>query len=92
MKRIPLPRTFMLISILGILIVSIFTFNPFFVPSGPNDKPKINIDLSYGIAFDIVFFLMLVASILSITPPGIEPVPAAVPRKAMSRKKKIIKH
>ncbi len=72
MNRVPLPRTFMLISILGFLIVSVFTFNPFFHPSEGVEKPKFTIPLPWGIAFDIVFVIMLISSILSITPPELE--------------------
>lgn len=64
MKSIPLPRTFMLFSILGFLIVTIFTFNPF------SERPLITIPLSWGFAFDLVFIMMFIASVLSITPSG----------------------
>ena len=51
----PLPATFTLISILGLIITTVFTV------SG-------RIDLSWGVAFDLVFGLMFVASMISITP------------------------
>lgn len=51
----PLPATFSLISILGLVITTVFTI------SG-------RLDLSWGMAFDLVFTLMFVASMMSITP------------------------
>ena len=51
----PLPATFTLISILGLIITTVFTV------SG-------RIDMSWGVAFDLVFGLMFVASMISITP------------------------
>ncbi|MBI2550463.1 hypothetical protein HYV83_04770 [Candidatus Woesearchaeota archaeon] len=51
----PLPATFTLISILGLIITTVFTV------SG-------RLDLSWGVAFDLVFGLMFVASMISITP------------------------
>ncbi len=51
----PLPATFTLISILGLIITTVFTV------SG-------RIDLSWGVSFDLVFALMFIASMMSITP------------------------
>ncbi len=51
----PLPATFTLISILGMIITTVFT------ASG-------RIELSWGVAFDLVFALMFIASMISITP------------------------
>ncbi|MBI2141157.1 hypothetical protein HYU16_01915 [Candidatus Woesearchaeota archaeon] len=51
----PLPATFTLISILGMIITTVFTV------SG-------RIELSWGVAFDLVFALMFIASMMSITP------------------------
>ena len=51
----PLPATFTLISILGLIITTVFTV------SG-------RVDLSWGISFDLVFALMFIASMMSITP------------------------
>lgn len=51
----PLPATFTLISILGLIITTVFTV------SG-------RIELSWGVAFDLVFALMFIASMMSITP------------------------
>ncbi len=59
MNRVPLPRTFMLTSMLGILIVTVYTV------SG-------RISLEWGAAFDFVFVLMFIASVLSITPPWLQ--------------------
>ena len=50
-----MPATFTLISILGLIITTVFTV------SG-------RVDLSWGVAFDLVFGLMFVASMISITP------------------------
>ncbi|MBI2143689.1 hypothetical protein HYU17_00875 [Candidatus Woesearchaeota archaeon] len=51
----PLPATFTLIALLGMIITTVFTV------SG-------RIDISWGVAFDLVFGAMLTASMLSITP------------------------
>lgn len=59
MRRIryltPLPASFMLTSIVGLVIIAIFT------ASG-----RINAD--WGVSFGIVFAIMFVSSIVSITP------------------------
>ena len=60
MKSVPLPRTFMLMSILGILIFTVYT------SSG-------RIPLPWGFAFVFVCFLGFIASMLSITPSWIDP-------------------
>ena len=59
MKRVPLPRTFMLSSMLGFLIVTVYTFYG-------------RLDLKWGVAFGFVFALMFIASVLSITPPDLD--------------------
>lgn len=51
----PLPATFTLTAIFGMAITTVFTI------SG-------RIPLSWGVAFDIVFALMFISSIISITP------------------------
>ncbi len=51
----PLPATFTLISILGLIITTVFT------ASG-------RVEPSWGVAFDLVFALMFIASMMSITP------------------------
>ena len=51
----PLPATFSLIGLMGFIITTIFTV------SG-------RVPLSWGVAFDLVFALMFVASMISITP------------------------
>lgn len=51
----PLPATFTLTSILGLIITTIFT------ASG-------RIPLAWGVSFDVVFAIMLLASMVSITP------------------------
>ncbi len=51
----PLPATFSLVGMLGFIITTIFTV------SG-------RVPLSWGVAFDIVFALMFIASMISITP------------------------
>ncbi|MFH1440411.1 MAG: hypothetical protein ABIG89_07620 [Candidatus Woesearchaeota archaeon] len=51
----PLPQSIMLTGIMGFLITSIFTY------SG-------RIGLSWGFAFMLVFLIMIIASIVSITP------------------------
>lgn len=51
----PLPATFSLIGMLGFIITTVFTV------SG-------RVPLSWGVAFDIVFALMFIASMISITP------------------------
>lgn len=51
----PLPATFTLTSMLGLIITTVFTV------SG-------RIDVSWGVAFDVVFALMFIASMVSITP------------------------
>lgn len=51
----PLPATFSLIGMLGFIITTVFTV------SG-------RVPLSWGVAFDIVFGLMFIASMISITP------------------------
>ena len=51
----PLSATFSLIGMLGFIITTVFTV------SG-------RVPLSWGIAFDIVFALMFIASMISITP------------------------
>ena len=51
----PLPATFSLIGMLGLIITTVFTV------SG-------RVPLSWGVAFDLVFALMFVASMISITP------------------------
>ena len=55
MRRVPLSRTFMLASILGFLIITVYT------ASG-------KIPLTWGFTFDFVLALMFIASVLSITP------------------------
>ncbi len=59
MRRVPLPRTFMITAMIGLMIVTVYT------ASG-------KIDLTWGVAFDFVFVMMFIASVLSITPPGLE--------------------
>ncbi|MBI2144931.1 hypothetical protein HYU18_01270 [Candidatus Woesearchaeota archaeon] len=51
----PLPATFTLIAIFGLILTTVFT------ASG-------RIPLSWGAAFDLVFALMFIASMISITP------------------------
>lgn len=51
----PLPATFTLTSILGLIITTVFT------ASG-------RVPLSWGVAFDLVFAIMFIASVVSITP------------------------
>lgn len=51
----PLPATFSLIGMLGFIITTVFTV------SG-------RVPLSWGVAFDTVFALMFIASMISITP------------------------
>ncbi len=51
----PLPATFSLIGLMGLIITTVFT------ASG-------RVPLSWGVAFDIVFALMFIASMISITP------------------------
>ena len=51
----PLPASFSLIGLLGFIIVTVF------IISG-------RMELSLGVAFDLVFALMFIASMLSITP------------------------
>ena len=51
----PLPATFSLTGLMGFIITTVFTV------SG-------RVPLSWGVAFDIVFFLMFIASMISITP------------------------
>lgn len=58
MRRVPLPRAFMITGIIGFLTVTVYT------ASG-------RIGLDWGIAFDFVFGMMFIASVLSITPPGL---------------------
>lgn len=59
MERVPLPRMFMLTSMIGFLVVTVYT------ASG-------KIDLKWGFAFDFAFALMFIASMISITPPSVE--------------------
>lgn len=54
-RMAPLPSTFMLTSILGFLVVTIYTASGRF----PAD---------WGVSFGLVFVLMFIASIVSITP------------------------
>lgn len=54
-KMTPLPAGFMVTAMLGLVITTVYTV------AG-------KLDLSWGIAFDIVFAVMFVASILSVTP------------------------
>ncbi len=65
-ERIPLNGTFMIISILGIVISSVYTFSGTFTRifafAGPNGG------MSFGIAFLLLFILMFIASVVSITP------------------------
>ncbi len=58
MQKVPLPRTFMLTGILGFMITTVYT------ASG-------KLPLKWGVAFDLVFILMFIASVLSITPPPV---------------------
>ena len=51
----PLPATFSLIGLMGFIITTVFTV------SG-------RVPLSYGVAFDIVFVVMFISSMISITP------------------------
>ena len=51
----PLPATFTLVSILGLIITTVFTASA-------------RVPLSWGVAFDLVFALMFIASMISITP------------------------
>jgi hypothetical protein len=51
----PLPATFTLTSLLGLIITTVFTI------SG-------RIGVSWGISFDLVFLLMFISSMMSITP------------------------
>ncbi|MBI2142368.1 hypothetical protein HYU15_02680 [Candidatus Woesearchaeota archaeon] len=65
MRRVPLSRTFMITAIIGLMIVTVYTAYG-------------RIDLKWGVAFDFVFAMMFIASILSITPPWMEK-PKVVP-------------
>ncbi len=56
---VPLPRTFMLTSILGLLVTTVYTAYG-------------RLPLKWGVAFDTVFAIMLVASVISITPKWLE--------------------
>ena len=51
----PLPATFTLVSIFGLILTTVFT------ASG-------RVPLSWGVAFDVVFAVMFIASMISITP------------------------
>gem|GEM_PF-5895142 len=65
-EKIPLNGTFMIISILGIVISAVYTFsgtfNKIFAFMGENAG------LSFGMAFLLLFILMFIASVVSITP------------------------
>ncbi len=65
-ERIPLSGTFMIISIIGFIISTQYTFsgtmNQIFLFMGPY------IGYSFGTAFILIFLLMFIASIVSITP------------------------
>ena len=65
-ERVPLSGTFMIISIIGIIISAQYTFsgtmNNIFSFLGPNAG------YSFGAAFLLVFILMFIASVASITP------------------------
>jgi len=77
-KMTPLPASFMLTAMLGLIITTVYTtYN--------------KIGLSWGIAFDIVFGLMFFASILSITPSGPQAGTAVADRTA-KKGKKSVKH
>lgn len=65
MRRVPLSRTFMITAIIGLMIVTVYTVDG-------------KIDLKWGVAFDFVFAMMFIASVLSITPPWMEK-PRVVP-------------
>ena len=54
-KMEPLPATFSLTGLMGFIITTIFTV------SG-------RVPLSWGVAFDLVFMLMFISSMISITP------------------------
>ena len=54
-KMEPLPATFSLTGLMGFIITTVFTV------SG-------RVPLSWGVAFDLVFALMFVSSMISITP------------------------
>ncbi len=69
-RMAPLPGTFMIISIIGFLVVSIYT------SSG-------RIAASWGFAFGLVFVLMFIASVISITP--------TFPTELGTRKRAVIK-
>jgi hypothetical protein len=58
-KMTPLPGTFMITAMLGFLITTVYTV------SG-------RLDPTWGFAFDLVFVIMFIAAVLSITP---EPLP-----------------
>lgn len=51
----PLPATFSLTGLLGFIITTVFTASA-------------RVPLSWGVSFDIVFALMFIASMISITP------------------------
>jgi hypothetical protein len=51
----PLPATFTLISMFGLIVVGVFTFSQ-------------RIDLTWGVSFGLIFALMFIASMISITP------------------------
>ncbi len=60
-NMIPLPGTFMITAMLGFLITTVYTV------SG-------RIDPSWGFAFNLIFLVMFISSVLSITP---DPLPKA---------------
>jgi hypothetical protein len=65
-EKIPLNGTFMIISILGIVISAVYTFGGTFT--------KIfafmgeNAGLSFGMAFIFMFIMMFISAVVSITP------------------------
>lgn len=65
-EKIPLNGTFMIISILGIVISAVYTFggtfNKVFGFMGPNAG------LSFGMAFLLLFIMMFISAVVSITP------------------------
>jgi hypothetical protein len=66
--RIPLSSHFTIVSILGFLISSVFTvsgrFTQWFMWAGENAGN------TWGFLFTLFFLMMLIASIISITPKG----------------------
>lgn len=63
-KMTPLPGTFMITAMIGFLVTTVYTV------SG-------KIDPSWGFAFDLVFVIMFIASVISITPEPLPNVPSS---------------